>query len=44
MENQKEQTQLSSHGHKANIKDLFRTPNLRMKTLIISFSWYKIDQ
>ena len=27
-------------GRKPNIKDLFLTKNMRLKTLIICFSWY----
>ena len=39
MENQREDSKLSNDGRSATFADLFRTPNLRMKTAIISFSW-----
>lgn len=40
MEHQREQADCLRNGRRANWRDLFQTPNMRMKTLIISFSWY----
>nr|CAH0103622.1 unnamed protein product [Daphnia galeata] len=39
MEHQREQADCLHNGRRANWRDLFQTPNMRMKTLIISFSW-----
>ncbi|EFX84970.1 hypothetical protein DAPPUDRAFT_99384 [Daphnia pulex] len=39
MEHQREQADCLRNGRRANWRDLFQTPNMRMKTLIISFSW-----
>lgn len=39
MERQQQQANDFRQGRRPNLKDLFRSPNMRMKTLIISFSW-----
>lgn len=44
MENHNENSKPVDPERKANIKDLIRTPNMRMKTIIICFSWYATEQ
>ena len=39
MEQQWQKADDLRQGRKANLKDLLRTPNNRMKTLIVCFSW-----
>ncbi|XP_057364698.1 carcinine transporter-like [Daphnia carinata] len=39
MEHQREQADCLRNGRRANLRDLLQTPNMRMKTLIISLSW-----
>lgn len=42
MEHKREQADCLRNGRRANLRDLLRTPNMRMKTLIISLSWLAI--
>uniref|UniRef100_A0A0P5NDD0 Organic cation transporter protein n=2 Tax=Daphnia magna TaxID=35525 RepID=A0A0P5NDD0_9CRUS len=39
MEHQRDQADCLRNGKRANLRDLLQTPNMRMKTLIISLSW-----